>query len=591
MWGRALCPLLALGVVQTGCASVFGGDPLLIKKEWTQAVSVTCNAPGAQITVDGRPVGDTPEVSRKEDHTVRAEAPGYSSASMKLERSVKAGYVVLDCLFIPVCFLGIAALIHDFGSGAIYYLEPENIALKLTGRVDVVGEDAESTKTPSYGAAQAPPPEDASADRALRAKLARGKLRVDPYLSNKGWEVPFDDLGRPIGVLPREGGDALSVTKYTTNGANGELTIRGEQTTRVLQDPLTRRAVDMLVTDWIELAVHIDSATMRITGTQTWGIRNVSNVSGSVREIGPFSADLAGQLELHGLSANLPVTPETQHLGMLLHFSGEVGTGCSIVGSYRRVTVEVRRSATDASGIELVTTNKNGEPVAVQLRGKLAVGSSHVDVNQPKTALAPGEAVTDKVRIRAEDLGPGAKLDAEINEVVDFQPEAQPPPVQASSSAPGVAPSPAQNAALAPYDEIVRKSPNDPKAYSKRAGVKAGLKDFEGAVTDMTKAIELAKARGADADEVSVLYMGRGAFRTSADGWKGAIEDYTRAIETAPQNVIAYGLRYQARKGIDDSGAAADAEECLRLGGLGDEKGDEDKRAFIRRTLGRESRY
>lgn len=84
---------------QTGCATLFTGD-----RETIQVSSVT---PGALVTVNGSPYGQTPtsvSVDKTENQTIVVTTPDGRSFTCTANSSVGVGWVILDIVagLIPV---------------------------------------------------------------------------------------------------------------------------------------------------------------------------------------------------------------------------------------------------------------------------------------------------------------------------------------------------------------------------------------------------------------------------------------------------------------------------------------------------------
>jgi hypothetical protein len=75
--------LVVFGSLFTGCASIVKGT--------TQTIPVASNPSGADISIDGNRVGQTPssvEVKRKSDHLMTIEKKGYETESVAITRNV-----------------------------------------------------------------------------------------------------------------------------------------------------------------------------------------------------------------------------------------------------------------------------------------------------------------------------------------------------------------------------------------------------------------------------------------------------------------------------------------------------------------------
>jgi TonB family protein len=84
--------------------------------------------------------------------------------------------------------------------------------------------------------------------------------------------------------------------------------------------------------------------------------------------------------------------------------------------------------------------------------------------------------------------------------------------------------------------------------------------DFDGAIADYTKAIELKPDDWA-------AYRSRGDAKASKHDYYGAIADFTRAIQLNPNFGAAYYARYWARRVTGDrAGAEADEASARRFG-------------------------
>ncbi len=118
---RIACVALAAAVVCLGaCASVMHGT--------RQDVGISSNPSGAQVSVDGQPLGTTPVVAhlrRKENHIVHLELAGYKPYDTTVTRSVSGwvwGNIVIG---------GLIGLAVDAISGGLYKLTPEQVSASL----------------------------------------------------------------------------------------------------------------------------------------------------------------------------------------------------------------------------------------------------------------------------------------------------------------------------------------------------------------------------------------------------------------------------------------------------------------------------
>jgi tetratricopeptide (TPR) repeat protein len=151
--------------------------------------------------------------------------------------------------------------------------------------------------------------------------------------------------------------------------------------------------------------------------------------------------------------------------------------------------------------------------------------------------------------------------------------------------------------AIADFTKAIEINPNYIDAYTGRGYAKDNLKDHLGAVANYTKAIKInpnnskaytgrgvSKAKledhqGAIADYTkaieinpnsSATYYNRGYSKGSLEDYQGAIADYTKAIEINPSSSLSYGLRGLAKISLNERGSA-----CLdfsKSGELGNSK-------------------
>ena len=89
---------------------------------------------------------------------------------------------------------------------------------------------------------------------------------------------------------------------------------------------------------------------------------------------------------------------------------------------------------------------------------------------------------------------------------------------------------------------------------------KNNLKDYNGAISDFTKAIEL---NPDDAD----AYYNRGLAKSNLEDYYGAISDYNKAIELNPNDALSYNNRGVAKALLGNlSEACQDARKAKQLG-------------------------
>jgi hypothetical protein len=126
---NAVCRILvvsaasAIALAVSACASIIHGTH--------QDVGITSVPPGAFVTIDNIQYGKTPviaKLSRKDNHVVRIEMPGYQPYDATLTRSA-SGWVWGN-----IAFGGLIGLAVDAISGGMYKLDPEQVSAALTNR-------------------------------------------------------------------------------------------------------------------------------------------------------------------------------------------------------------------------------------------------------------------------------------------------------------------------------------------------------------------------------------------------------------------------------------------------------------------------
>ena len=96
------------------------------------------------------------------------------------------------------------------------------------------------------------------------------------------------------------------------------------------------------------------------------------------------------------------------------------------------------------------------------------------------------------------------------------------------------------------------------------AGLKFDRGNYQGAIDDYTKAIEINP-------KYDLAYSNRGVARVKLGDTQGAIADYNKAIEINPQDAAHYYKRGTAKELVGDlEGACADWEEASSLLGTED---------------------
>ncbi len=106
--------LIPLILLIAGCGALFNGE--------ASPITMNSNPIGAQVLVDGDPVGTTPvtvDISVKEEHRVVFRMAGYDDVTCILNRKVGAGWIILDILG------GVFPIIIDAATGSWYELSED----------------------------------------------------------------------------------------------------------------------------------------------------------------------------------------------------------------------------------------------------------------------------------------------------------------------------------------------------------------------------------------------------------------------------------------------------------------------------------
>jgi tetratricopeptide (TPR) repeat protein len=140
------------------------------------------------------------------------------------------------------------------------------------------------------------------------------------------------------------------------------------------------------------------------------------------------------------------------------------------------------------------------------------------------------------------------------------QPEVDPAAAQFLSK--GIAQHSAGNfeGAIASYTSAIRLAPKLAVLYLNRANAYLNKGDFNAAMADATKALELKVEKADDA------YVIRGAARAGLGDYDAAIADCNRALQINPKHALAYNNRANDKiRKRDYSGALADCNKSIAL--------------------------
>lgn len=104
-----------------GCGTIFGGSSELIQvNSAPSGASITTNPETATYTTP-----TTIRLERKNSYTLIASKEGYNPAEFRIERSMRAGILILDILLFPV------GVVVDAVTGGWYKLEPKAATFAL----------------------------------------------------------------------------------------------------------------------------------------------------------------------------------------------------------------------------------------------------------------------------------------------------------------------------------------------------------------------------------------------------------------------------------------------------------------------------
>jgi tetratricopeptide (TPR) repeat protein len=99
------------------------------------------------------------------------------------------------------------------------------------------------------------------------------------------------------------------------------------------------------------------------------------------------------------------------------------------------------------------------------------------------------------------------------------------------------------------FSDVIDKYPETGIAYNNRGNVRRDQKDFQGAIEDYNKAIEL---------KYNDAYNNRGILRNRMNDYKNAIEDFSKALHGKSDREVAYYNRGIAKLNVGDFGGAVE---------------------------------
>jgi len=113
--------VLVVTLSSSACGLVFGGTRQMIRVESTPNGASVVTDPST--TTYATPASFS--LQRNRSYAMTVSAPGYTSRTIEIQRSIRAGIVVLDIVF------GLVPVVVDAATGAWYKLSPEHNTVVL----------------------------------------------------------------------------------------------------------------------------------------------------------------------------------------------------------------------------------------------------------------------------------------------------------------------------------------------------------------------------------------------------------------------------------------------------------------------------
>ena len=115
--------------------------------------------------------------------------------------------------------------------------------------------------------------------------------------------------------------------------------------------------------------------------------------------------------------------------------------------------------------------------------------------------------------------------------------------------------------AIADYTKVLEIDPQYAEVYNERGVVKNEIKDYQGAIDDFTKALEI------NPQDAFIYFDNRAGVKVETGDFRGVIFDATKTIQINPNYATAYTRRGIAKQHIGDKrGACADYKKAVSLG-------------------------
>ena len=129
--------------------------------------------------------------------------------------------------------------------------------------------------------------------------------------------------------------------------------------------------------------------------------------------------------------------------------------------------------------------------------------------------------------------------------------------------------------AISDFTKAIEINPKNGDFFYNRGLAKENLEDYQGAISDFTKAIKI-NPKDADA------YHIRGSIKISLEDYQGALSDFTEAIKLNPKNGDAYFERGVVKENLKDyQGAISDLTKAIKIN-------PEDFEAYFSRSFNKQ---
>ncbi len=129
--------------------------------------------------------------------------------------------------------------------------------------------------------------------------------------------------------------------------------------------------------------------------------------------------------------------------------------------------------------------------------------------------------------------------------------------------------------AISDFTKAIEINPKNGDFFCNRGLAKENLEDYQGAISDFTKAIKI-NPKDSDA------YHIRGSIKISLEDYQGALSDFTEAIKLNPKNGDAYFERGVVKENLKDyQGAISDLTKAIKIN-------PEDFEAYFSRSFNKQ---